>query len=223
MSCTTSPGLASGRAGSCRGSLSRSWRSGTKGASGPVTSRSRPCGSEHFHMDAFGFRFPCRGRTVAFTGDTGDGPQLDRLLAGADLVIAEYTHTAGPECEGHLGTAAITRLVERARRSGTTVLATHSRGRAAPNRGADRGARRRDLPRVGFESRRSQVPPLGSPRAESPRAVVCWVAAHSGESACRGALAKLSALRCRDRRVTCGRLCRRSSRTREAWRRHPRT
>jgi len=84
--------------------------------------------AEHFGMDAFGFRFHCRGRTVAFTGDTGEGPSLDRLLAGADLVIAEFTHTAGHVGEGHLGRAAITRLVERARRSGTTVLATHLGG-----------------------------------------------------------------------------------------------
>jgi ribonuclease BN (tRNA processing enzyme) len=83
---------------------------------------------EHFSLDAFGFRFSSRGRTVAFTGDTGDCPQLERLTGGADLVITEFTETCDEGSEGHLGAAAISRLVRRLRQDGGTVLATHLGG-----------------------------------------------------------------------------------------------
>ena len=86
----------------------------------------------HFGMDAYGFRFRYKGREVAFTGDTEDCPQLDSLLGGADLVITEFTHAFRTEGAGHLGTAAVSRIVERVRARGAIVLATHLGGEPAP-------------------------------------------------------------------------------------------
>lgn len=90
---------------------------------------------EHFGMDAYGFRFPWKGREVAFTGDTGDCPQLRHLLDGADLVITEFTHAFRTEDTGHLGAAEVLRLTERLRRQGATVLATHLGGDPDPIEG----------------------------------------------------------------------------------------
>ena len=86
----------------------------------------------HFDMDAFGYRFTHKGRQVAFTGDTGQCPQLDDLLDGADVVITEFTHALGADDPGHLDVVAVTRLTDRLRAQGATVLATHLSDEPAP-------------------------------------------------------------------------------------------
>jgi ribonuclease BN (tRNA processing enzyme) len=43
--------------------------------------------------EAFGLRFSHRGRTIAYTGDTGPCEALDELAAGADVLLAEASWT----------------------------------------------------------------------------------------------------------------------------------
>jgi len=87
---------------------------------------------KHFDMDAFGYRFAHKGRQIAFTGDTGQCPQLDSLLDGADVVITEFTHVLDVDDPGHLNAVAVTQLTDRLRAQGATILATHLSGEPAP-------------------------------------------------------------------------------------------
>lgn len=86
----------------------------------------------HFGMDAFGYRFACGDRSIAFTGDTGDGPQVDRLLRGADVLITEFTYPDDTPDEGHMNAVSVARVAARMRARGGTVLATHIGGHPAP-------------------------------------------------------------------------------------------
>jgi ribonuclease BN (tRNA processing enzyme) len=45
----------------------------------------------HFELPAYGFRVTCEGRTLAYSGDSGPGPHLNDLAAGADLFLCEAT------------------------------------------------------------------------------------------------------------------------------------
>jgi len=90
---------------------------------------------EHFGMDSYGYRFTYRGREIAFTGDTEAGPHLDRLLAGADIVITELTYAVPSDDPGHLDVETVSEMVARLRTRGATVLATHLRETPAPIEG----------------------------------------------------------------------------------------
>ena len=91
----------------------------------------------HFNMVSYGYRFVYKGREIAFTGDTGECRQLDRLVDGADLVITEFTHAFDSKDSGHLDADAVARLVKRL--AGTpkrpTILATHLAGDPKPIEG----------------------------------------------------------------------------------------
>ncbi len=87
---------------------------------------------EHFGMDAYGYRFTYKGRQIAFTGDTGECPQLDRLLDGAEVVITEFTHSLYTEDPGHLNATTVSQLTKRLRAQGATILATHLSGEPEP-------------------------------------------------------------------------------------------
>jgi ribonuclease BN (tRNA processing enzyme) len=88
----------------------------------------------HFDMEAYGYRFNYNGREIAFTGDTGECPQLDRLVEGADLVITEFTHAFHSEDPGHLDANAVSRLIKRLGEGDRkpTILATHLAGHPEP-------------------------------------------------------------------------------------------
>ncbi|MEU3273208.1 MBL fold metallo-hydrolase [Saccharomonospora sp. NPDC006951] len=47
--------------------------------------------------EAFGIRLSTEGATLAYTGDTGPCPQLDRLADGADALLAEASWTDAPD------------------------------------------------------------------------------------------------------------------------------
>ena len=49
---------------------------------------------------AYGFRIQAGGRTLAYSGDSGPGPELCLLAEGADLFLCEATLEAG-EFDGH--------------------------------------------------------------------------------------------------------------------------
>jgi len=80
---------------------------------------------EHFGLDAFGYRFDYKGKTFAYTGDTGEGDAAGRLLEGADVAIVELTHPRPTDDPGHLDVDGVARLTEGLVRKGATILATH--------------------------------------------------------------------------------------------------
>jgi ribonuclease BN (tRNA processing enzyme) len=47
-------------------------------------------------VETFGFRFSHRGRTVAYSGDTGETEALPRLASGADVFLCEASFLDGP-------------------------------------------------------------------------------------------------------------------------------
>ncbi len=53
-------------------------------------------------MKSLGYRVEYNGRTVAYSGDTVDSPELVRLCRGADLAIVEATFPAERPMAGHL-------------------------------------------------------------------------------------------------------------------------
>ena len=58
---------------------------------------------EHFTLTAFGYRFTYKGRTIAYTGDTGECAQLGKLLSDSDVAIIELTHPEKSELAGSSG------------------------------------------------------------------------------------------------------------------------
>jgi ribonuclease BN (tRNA processing enzyme) len=48
-------------------------------------------------VEAFGFRFACGGRTVAYSGDTGETTELVPLARGVDAFLCEAAFLDGPD------------------------------------------------------------------------------------------------------------------------------
>ena len=80
---------------------------------------------EHFALDAFGFRFEYKGRSIGYSGDTAECSDLDRLLGGTDVAILELTHPREANDPGHMDSPAFERVAKRLIEKGTTVVATH--------------------------------------------------------------------------------------------------
>ena len=80
---------------------------------------------EHFGLAAFGYRFTIKGRTFAYTGDTGGGGGASRLLDDVDVAIVELTHPRPVDDPGHLDADEVKRLTEGLVRKGATILVTH--------------------------------------------------------------------------------------------------
>ncbi len=79
----------------------------------------------HFGLEAFGFRFEYEGRTIGYTGDTGECAQLSRLLDGTDAAIIELTHPRESSDPGHMDSPAFERTARHLIEHGTKVIATH--------------------------------------------------------------------------------------------------
>ena len=79
----------------------------------------------HFGLDAFGYRFSHKGRTIGYTGDTGEGTQINQLLKGADIAILELTHPKKSDDPGHMNRPAVERLAPGLSTQGSTIFATH--------------------------------------------------------------------------------------------------
>jgi ribonuclease BN (tRNA processing enzyme) len=84
-----------------------------------------PFAMKHFGLAAFGYRIDYRGRTIAFSGDAGESPEIERLMERADAAILELTCPRVCETGGHLGPDAFVRYVEPLVKAGALVLATH--------------------------------------------------------------------------------------------------
>jgi ribonuclease BN (tRNA processing enzyme) len=80
---------------------------------------------KHFHLSAFGYRFEYKGRTFAYTGDTGECSQLSRLLGGADIAVIELTHPRPTEDPGHMDVEKAARVVKKLGHGGAVLFATH--------------------------------------------------------------------------------------------------
>ena len=87
---------------------------------------------EHFGLAAYGYRFNHNDRVVAYTGDTGECPQLHTFIAGADIVITELTHPTPADDPGHLDVRAVAQIVQETK---GTVLVTHISGNPSPLNG----------------------------------------------------------------------------------------
>ncbi len=88
----------------------------------------------HGDHPALGYRIedPVRGRSVAFTGDSGPGADLLRLVSGVDLLIAECGDGMSPRRGRHLDVETLIALVEEARVQ--RVVVTHLDPRQEPGR-----------------------------------------------------------------------------------------
>lgn len=87
---------------------------------------------DHYGLAAFGYRFRIGGRLLAYSGDTGDTADLDRLYDGADVAIVELTHPTPSKDPGHLDEPTVRRLAASLRERHTTILATHINGSPKP-------------------------------------------------------------------------------------------
>ncbi len=79
----------------------------------------------HFDLDAFGYRFEHKGRTIGYTGDTGEGSQLKQLLQEVDVAILEMTHPRESDDPGHMNRPAVERLAPWLIAQGSAVFVTH--------------------------------------------------------------------------------------------------
>ena len=89
----------------------------------------------HYGLSAFGFRFRVGDRLLAYSGDTGDTGDLDRLYDGVDVAIVELTHPHASEDPGHLDAPTVRRLADSLRQHGTKIFATHINGSPDPIEG----------------------------------------------------------------------------------------
>lgn len=87
---------------------------------------------EHFTLDAFGFRFEYKGRSIGYSGDTAECEQLDRLLDGADVALLELTHPRESQDPGHMDSPAFARIAKSLLKQGSTVIATHMSAQPDP-------------------------------------------------------------------------------------------
>jgi ribonuclease BN (tRNA processing enzyme) len=78
----------------------------------------------HFDLEAFGFRFTYKGRTIGYSGDTGECDQLYRLLEDVDIAILELTHPRASDDPGHMDPPAFERIAKWLVEQETTILAT---------------------------------------------------------------------------------------------------
>jgi ribonuclease BN (tRNA processing enzyme) len=87
---------------------------------------------EHYDLLAFGYRFQAGGRLFAYSGDAGEGSDLNRLFDRADVAISERTHPQRSADPGHLDVETVRALAARLRQQGTTIFATHINGNPPP-------------------------------------------------------------------------------------------
>jgi ribonuclease BN (tRNA processing enzyme) len=92
---------------------------------------------QHFDLDAFGFRIEYRGRLIAYSGDTGECTQLERLLSGADVAILELTHPAASRDPGHMDAPSFARHARQLVNGNARVFATHMGATPSPIPGVD--------------------------------------------------------------------------------------
>jgi len=92
---------------------------------------------QHFDLDAFGYRFTYKGRSIGYTGDTGECSQLDQLLIGVDVAIIELTHPTESSDPGHMDPRSFSKMSEWLLRQGSTVIATHMSATPSPIPGVE--------------------------------------------------------------------------------------
>ncbi len=79
----------------------------------------------HFDLDAFGYRFTYKDRSIGYTGDTGECSQLNQLLDSVDVAIIELTHARESSDPGHMDRPSFEKLAKWLTAQGSTILATH--------------------------------------------------------------------------------------------------
>lgn len=92
---------------------------------------------KHFNMDAFGYRFEYKGRTIGYSGDTGPCSQLYRLLSHVNVAIIELTHSRASNDPGHMDSLSFEKIAQWLVKQGSAVLATHMMDTPAPIDGVE--------------------------------------------------------------------------------------
>jgi ribonuclease BN (tRNA processing enzyme) len=94
---------------------------------------------QHFGLDAFGYRLEYKGRSIGYTGDTGDCAELHRLLKGVDLAILELTYPYLREAvaSGHMDLRMFQKAASWLKEQGSAIMATHLSVASAPIPGVD--------------------------------------------------------------------------------------
>ena len=91
----------------------------------------------HFNLDAFGYRFEYKGRSIGYSGDTGECSQLDRLLEDVNVAILELTHPRESNDPGHMDPLTFAKIAKWLVKQGSTVIATHMSGTPDPIPGVE--------------------------------------------------------------------------------------
>ncbi len=106
---------------------------------GPLRCRS---GAVRHTESSLAYRFESQGRSVVISGDTGPSPDLERLAAGADLLVLEASLAGEKSVPGHLTAAEAGKLAGRC--GVRRLVLTHlypSADAAAPGEEASRAFR----------------------------------------------------------------------------------
>jgi ribonuclease BN (tRNA processing enzyme) len=76
-------------------------------------------------VETFGFRFSYRGRSLAYSADTGESDALAGLARGADLLLCEASFLTGPGLPRDLHLTARQAAEQAARAGAARLVLTH--------------------------------------------------------------------------------------------------
>jgi ribonuclease BN (tRNA processing enzyme) len=85
-------------------------------------------------VETFGFRFACQGRTVVYSGDTGETEELVPLARGADVFLCEAAFLDGPGLPPGLHLSARQAAEYAARAGAGQLVLTHLQAWNEPDR-----------------------------------------------------------------------------------------
>lgn len=92
---------------------------------------------DHYDLEAFGYRFTYKDRAIGYSGDTGEGTQLNKLLGDVDVAILELTHPRESSDPGHMDRPTFIKIADWLKAQGTQVMATHMSQTPAPIDGVE--------------------------------------------------------------------------------------
>jgi ribonuclease Z len=92
---------------------------------------------DHYNLDAFGYRFAYKNRSIGYSGDTGEGTPLTELLKDVDIAILELTHPRESSDPGHMDRPTFIKIAEWLKEQGSSILATHMSETPAPIPGVE--------------------------------------------------------------------------------------
>jgi ribonuclease BN (tRNA processing enzyme) len=91
-------------------------------------------------VETFGFRFAYRGRTIVYSGDTGETEELVRLARDADVFLCEASFLDGPDLPPDLHLSARQAAGYAARAGAGQMILTHLQPWNEPDRASSEAA-----------------------------------------------------------------------------------